>query len=205
MSSTAILSPDGLYRYELERDVPGNECGPTLGVFGVNPSTADASLEDPTTRRIAGFARLLGFGRYLLGNEFAYRATDVKALAALPLDVAIGPFNDECIRRIMGVSHTILFAWGPLAKLPPRLRNRWKDMVRMADDACKVPMCLGVAQDGHPRHPLMLPYSAPMVAWPVPWFPNRVPLPLPDGFEDTATGGTLAPWEEERGFQAIND
>lgn len=174
----AILSDDGRHRYVLERLVEGPDPSCALGVFGVNPSTADATLEDPTTRRIAGFARLLGFGRYLLGNKFALRSTNVHALAVVSEADAIGPENDEHIRQIMKVSHTILFAWGPLAKLPQRLRKRWQDLVRMADEAGKVPMCLGVAQDGHPRHPLMLPYSAPLVPWPVPWFPNRWAEPL---------------------------
>lgn len=176
IGSSAIISADGLHRYALERvlTTEGERGKRTLGVFGVNPSTASAELEDPTTRRIAGFAQLWGFGRYLLGNEFAFRATDVNQLAHVSMDTAIGPENNVHIIRIMQESDVVVFAWGPLAKLPPRLRERWKDMVRMADDAGKVPHCIGpTASDKQPRHPLMLPYSAPLVPWPVPWFPNR--------------------------------
>ena len=32
------------------------------------------------------------------------------------------------------------------------------------EDICK-PMCLGVTQDGQPRHPLYVPYSADLVAF----------------------------------------
>lgn len=174
---TAVISADGLHRYVLTRDVTenvGRSTG-TLGVFGVNPSTAEADKEDPTTRRIYGFALRNGFTGYMLGNEFAYRATDVKELAKVPVALAIGPENDKHIADIMRASTLVLFAWGPLGKLPPRLRERWKDMVRMADAAGKTPQCLGRAQDGHPRHPLMLPNDTWIVPWPVPWFPNRVP------------------------------
>jgi hypothetical protein len=56
-------------------------------------------------------------------------------------------------------------AWGPLGKLPPPLRTRWRDVVAIADRVgCRL-MCWGTAQDGQPRHPLMLAYSTPLIEW----------------------------------------
>jgi hypothetical protein len=58
-ASNATISPCGKYRYWLER-----KWGPgTPQVFVMlNPSTADASEDDPTIRRCMGFARREGAG-----------------------------------------------------------------------------------------------------------------------------------------------
>ena len=49
---SAIISPCGLYRYRLERTVAME--GPVYAFFGINPSTADASVDDATVRNRAG-------------------------------------------------------------------------------------------------------------------------------------------------------
>ncbi|WP_239508926.1 DUF1643 domain-containing protein, partial [Stenotrophomonas maltophilia] len=41
----------------------------------LNPSTADADLDDPTIRRCVGFAKALKFDQLSVVNLFAYRAT----------------------------------------------------------------------------------------------------------------------------------
>ncbi len=46
---TAVLSPCSLYRYRLERDV--QLAGQVFAYFGINPSTADATLDDATVRK----------------------------------------------------------------------------------------------------------------------------------------------------------
>ncbi len=43
---SAILSPCGRYRYRLEREVQAD--GRVFAYFGINPSTADADLDDAT-------------------------------------------------------------------------------------------------------------------------------------------------------------
>jgi len=167
---SAILSDDGEYRYLLERQ---GICGSDriLAVIGVNPSDADADKDDPTVRRIYGFCRTLGFGAALVGNEFARRSPNVKVLrrAGDP----IGPENDHHLALIMRAATIVLAAWGPLAKLPEALRGRWKDVVRIADSEHRTLFCLGTAQDGHPRHPLMLPADTKLQEWAVPWFAGR--------------------------------
>jgi hypothetical protein len=173
----AIFSADGKCRYVLQRTLvdvgrPSSEYR-TLGVIMVNPSKAGAEVQDPTVRRVMGFATSLGYERVLVGNKFAHVATDIDELAHLQLAEATGEWNDLYLSGIAHVAEQIIVAWGPLAKLPPRLRERWKAVVRILDERGKVPMCLGVAKDKHPRHPLMLPKDAALVPWPVPWFPNR--------------------------------
>ncbi|MEC9068129.1 MAG: DUF1643 domain-containing protein [Pseudomonadota bacterium] len=157
----AVLSPCGAYRYRLERSV--SLLGDTAAVVMVNPSTADAHVDDPTIRRVIGFAKRLQWARILVGNVFAFRATEVRdlAYAADPH----GPENSAYLEAILEEADLALFAWGPVAKLPKHLRESWRSVW---DASLKVGLpvrCLGTAKDGHPRHPLMLSYSARLVSW----------------------------------------
>jgi hypothetical protein len=129
----------------------------------VNPSTADASQDDATIRKVVGFSERMGAGWLIVGNKFAFRATDIKELRSI--DDPLGPDNDRHLREIMKSAPLVIVAWGPLAKLPLSLRGRWREIAAMADEiGCEL-MCLGTAQDGQPRHPLMLAYSTPLMAW----------------------------------------
>ena len=59
-NSEAVISRCGLYRYSLIRewDPMKKWCGWIM----LNPSTADASTDDPTVRRCMGFAKLMNAG-----------------------------------------------------------------------------------------------------------------------------------------------
>jgi hypothetical protein len=158
---SAIISPCGLYRYRLERSISTN--ARVAAFIMVNPSTADAEQDDATIRKVIGFSQRNGVGRVIVGNKFAFRATDIKALRTVP--DPIGPDNDRHIEQIMRDADLHIVAWGPLAKLPLDLRSRWQEVVRIADRVrCRL-MCLGTAQDQHPRHPLMLSYEAALSDW----------------------------------------
>lgn len=171
---SAVISGCGKYRYRLSRDL--GQIGPTVLFIMVNPSTADAENDDPTIRKCIGFAKKLGGGELMVGNKFAYRATDVRELRKVK--DPIGPENDEHLREMMYSADTIVAAWGSLNKLPDALRSRWKDIVRLTDALrpevghCELSM-IGVCADGHPKHPLMVGYDTPVVAWKVPWFLGR--------------------------------
>lgn len=177
MSGSAIISPCGRYRYRLSRAL--GDIGPTMAFIMVNPSTADAAQDDPTIRKCIGFAQRHGCGEIIVGNLFAYRATEVTALrkASDP----IGPENDRHLSEIMWDADEIVVAWGKSGKVPERLRSRWKDVVRIFDarhpltgERRPLPLrCLGTCADGHPKHPLMVSYETPLTDWQVPWFANR--------------------------------
>ncbi len=157
----AIISPCGQYRYRLERDGPG--IGQTT-IIMVNPSTADAERDDATIRKLRGFGRCHEWGRLVVGNLFAYRATDVRELAncADP----IGPDNDQHLMDMLREADRLVVAWGPAAKLPKRLRTRYRRVLEIASLASHRPMSIGKpAKDGHPCHPLMLPYSLGLQPW----------------------------------------
>lgn len=158
---TAVFSPCASYRYRLERRI--SLFGPTVAVIMVNPSVADAELDDPTIRRVVGFAKKHAWGRVIVGNVFARRSADVRMLRNVRDPV--GPHNLEHLRSIFEESQAALFAWGSLAKLPPPLREVWRQVWDSAESAGLPIYCLGLARDGHPRHPLMLSYSAELATW----------------------------------------
>lgn len=132
----------------------------------VNPSTADADHDDATIRKVKGFSERAGAGWLIVGNKFAYRATDIKALRSIR-DPS-GPDNIRHLSEIMQAAPIVVAAWGPLAKLPPALRRRWRTVADLAEHLGVKLMCLGTAQDGQPRHPLMVRYSQPLVPWKAP-------------------------------------
>jgi hypothetical protein len=158
---SAVISPCGQYRYRLERHRLAG-AGAVAWIM-VNPSTADATEDDATIRKVMGFTERLGGGWAIVGNKFAYRATDVKELrrCADPR----GPENDAHLEQIMRDAPLVIAAWGPLAKLPDHLRRRWRTVCAIADRVGAELMCLGAAQDGQPRHPLMLAYDTPLTPW----------------------------------------
>lgn len=158
---SAILSPCGRYRYRLEREGLGE--GATA-VIMVNPSTADADQDDHTIRKLRGFGERYQWGRIIVGNLFAWRATDVRELgrAADP----VGPENAQHIAHILKDADRIVFAWGPIAKQPRYYRHLWAAVDHASRLMLKQPLSLGApAKCGHPCHPLTLGYDRAPQLW----------------------------------------
>jgi hypothetical protein len=158
---TAVMSPCGQYRYRLDREIA--LFGQVAAVVMVNPSTADAETNDATIRRIIGFGERLGWSRVIVGNVFAYKATDIRALAGAA--DPIGPDNSEHLRAILDQADVRVVAWGTLSKLPSALRGEWRTVFEIATARGLPLKCFGVVKDGHPRHPLMLKYDLGLVDW----------------------------------------
>src|SRR5882724_4976365 len=91
----AVLSDCERYRYALWRRWAER---PAVLFVGLNPSTADALQDDPTIRRCIRFAKAWGYGALYMGNLFAFRATDPRAMKA-EAD-AVGPDNDGWLRQL---------------------------------------------------------------------------------------------------------
>jgi len=126
-------------------------------LIGLNPSTADASRNDPTIRRCIGFARDWGYGGVWVLNLFAFRATypsDLKA-AADP----VGPRNDEWIRRVARQVERVVAVWGNDGRFMER-SARVKSMLGGRLEVIRL------NAGGEPAHPLYLPKSLKPVRWP---------------------------------------
>lgn len=157
----AVLSPCGVYRYRLERQCAGEG---STAIIMVNPSTADAEKDDATIRKLRGFGDRNEWGRIIVGNLFAYRATDVRQLAKV--SDPVGPDCDQHLEAIFAAADRLIYAWGPLDKQPRLLRGRWRYVDKLARHAGLVPHSIGPStKSGHPCHPLMLAYSEPIIDW----------------------------------------
>lgn len=157
----AVISNCGQYRYRLERQCEGPFS--TLIVM-VNPSTADATQDDATIRKLIGFGRRNRWGRIIVGNLFAYRATDVRELGKVANP--IGPENDDHLIQMLAECDQVICAWGPITKQPKAWRNRYQNVLTLIDGAGLDPYQIGQpAKCGHPKHPLMLPYESTIMPW----------------------------------------
>ena len=158
--SHAKLSPCGVYRYTLFRDL-GMQ-GPPLTAVMLNPSTADAQKDDPTIRRLTGFAKSWGLGSLLVLNLFAIRATDPRDMMAA--EDPVGPLNDETIRHALQLAkdedRAVLAAWGAHGGHRQRDFYVTHKLVDGVDWRC-----LGMTHQGHPRHPLYVPKSQGLKAF----------------------------------------
>lgn len=76
----ADISACGRYRWLLGRQWSADETLPWMHFVMLNPSTADAELDDPTITRCVGFAQREGCGGLLVTNLSSYRATKPQEL-----------------------------------------------------------------------------------------------------------------------------
>jgi hypothetical protein len=93
----AEFSDCGTYRYALWRT--WNALQPGVLFVGLNPSTADATTDDPTIRRCIGFAKRWGYGGITMANVFAYRATDPREMTVLAPSARSGRRTTRTSRR----------------------------------------------------------------------------------------------------------
>lgn len=163
-ASGATFSPCRTWRYSLTRAIsdPAAGCngveGGTLTFVGLNPSTADETVDDPTIRRCIRFARDWGFDRLKMVNLYAYRATDPRDLWLA--DDPVGPENDHNLSLAFGGSDRTIVAWGANAR-PDRLAQFAQTFAGWQFWA------LGLTKDGAPRHPLYMRADAQPFIYPL--------------------------------------
>jgi hypothetical protein len=161
--SGAVLSPDGVYRYTLTRVW---NVGLPLAMFVMlNPSTADATVDDRTIGRCREFAAREGCGGIIVVNLFALRSTDPAGLRTHPDPV--GPDNAHYMALALGQNPAVVIAaWGA----HPFAAHRAGAVAMVLDQQLAVRRlrlkCLGVTKAGHPRHPLYVNGRTPLITYP---------------------------------------
>ena len=152
LSRDAVISPCGRYRYRLTRT--WDHAKPPLPWIMLNPSTADANIDDPTIRRCMSFARREGAGGIEVLNLFALRSpkpSDLRKVAD-----PIGPDNDEWIREVLHPHGRVVAAWGAY--------SAWERVAEVMDLVRGIRfLCLGRTGAGHPKHPLYISGDQPLV------------------------------------------
>lgn len=157
MKSGALISPCGRFRWWLARPIAGGlGIGFVLWVM-LNPSTADARVDDPTIRRCIGFTQNWGFDRLAVANAYAYRTSSPAALKA-----AGYPIGEECdshLIRLAREASLIVAAWG--GHIQPTRAAAVLVMLRRHAPV----YTLGWTKAGQPLHPLYLPGDSPLIEW----------------------------------------
>lgn len=163
---SAIISKCGHYRYRLDRWAATAEVGGSLtyAYFGINPSTADASLDDATVRKWIGFTRRNGGNHFIVGNVFAYRSTDVTKLRLAPDGNPIGPDNDRYLDEIIAEADILVPCWGNTGKVALLWRQHFTHVALKLMHSGKPVKIFGRTSSGDPKHPLMLGYDTPLVS-----------------------------------------
>jgi hypothetical protein len=162
-TSWATWSPCRTYRYTLGRVWEVSK--PGLVFVGLNPSTADAHAEDPTIRKLVGYAKRWGLGGLTMLNLFGYRSTDPDKLPRLTVSAA-GPLNDAALTATFQLARkdgdTLALGWGVHGGTRDRL-DRSARIVERAHVLHGSPMCFGLTKGGQPKHPLYLANAAQLV------------------------------------------
>lgn len=152
---SAKLSLDRRYRYVLRREW-GQESEPErrMVIIGLNPSTADEHVDDPTIRRCIGFAQREGCTQLVMLNLFAFRAPYPRTLGRA-LD-PIGPENDRALRiwTAPPAPAFLIAAWGAWG----RLHGRGEEVAKRLENL----LCFGTTMYGQPLHPLYLRADTPL-------------------------------------------
>lgn len=177
-----IFSECREYRYTLWRDWSGEfktgvfftEC-PHVDYYigkrdgfvqfiGLNPSTADEKIDDPTIRRCVGFSKAWGFGALCMTNAFAFRETQPKLMMlqkfpeTSPNEVMT---NMDYLSHIGFAAGLVVAAWG---KDGNHLKQQ--DRIRTYFKGAKIKLHhLGLNGDGTPKHPLYLKKTTQPVLW----------------------------------------
>lgn len=157
---SAALSDDGLYRYSLVRHWG---TGLPAQFIMLNPSTADADVDDPTIRRCVGFARALGCAGIVVVNLYAFRAT--KPADLWRAEDPVGPDADHYLRGVADRARRsgapLIAAWGSNARV-----ERVAQVLDLVTERGAVLTALGVTKDDVPRHPLYLSADSIPMEWP---------------------------------------
>ena len=149
----AIFSEDRQYRYALWRI--WNPTKSLLMTIGLNPSVASEIKDDPTITRLQSRAYKEGYGGLLMANLYAFISTN--PIHLLSQNNTVGEHTDNYIKEMVKLSTCQLCGWGsfkPVLKRAPIVYPMLSN-----------PICLGINNDGQPKHPLYIRYDIPMTEY----------------------------------------
>lgn len=153
---SAVISACGLYRYLLTRTWDASK--PRFAACGLNPSKADALIDDATVRVLVGRADRMGYGGLDLVNLLAYRATHPSDMMESPHPINEPGWpsrNGEVLAEVASKAAFFLACWGTGGSFWNR-----GELVLSALKGCGVPVhALRLNQDGSPAHPLRIGYD----------------------------------------------
>lgn len=152
MERTARFDSTGRYRYWLGRRWQAE--GKEVAFVMLNPSRADAAVDDPTLRACIQFAQRWQYASLSVVNLFGYRTPHPTALkqATDP----IGPENDAHVLQAVAQAQQTVLAWGN--------HGEWLGRDRAISQLLKPYHhkihYLQINKSGQPRHPLYIKRTA---------------------------------------------
>lgn len=149
--SGAKLNVAETHRYYLYR-IWNNEL-PIIKYIGLNPSTANATKDDPTIRKLIHITDFNGYGGFYMFNLFTIVSPDPSVLHDGVDDLKK---NIQYIQRL-GKTIDIVFCWGNF-----KTYGRDNVLKELYPDA----YVLGTNQSGSPKHPLYLPNETRIIKYP---------------------------------------
>lgn len=175
LSSDAKLSPCGTYRWTLTRQWDNR---PVLLVVMFNPSTADASVDDPTITLLCQVASHNGYGGIVVVNLIPLRSPTPDVAARMTQwdksrdwEARDRLQDNLCvIRTEVARAGAILLAWGALGERCDDWTCQVLDTIE-EERADGTPLyCLGKTAGGHPKHPMArgkhkVPRDAALIPW----------------------------------------
>ena len=117
---------------------------PKVLFIGFNPSTANDTIDDATTRKVISFSKKNGFGGVIMGNCFPFVATNPKELT----DFSRLEENDRWLRSLQKEVVQVIFSWGNFKEVGEKKRD--EKMIQMFPKA----KILAKNKNGSPKHPL---------------------------------------------------
>lgn len=161
VTGLAWFSACGFYRHLLTRVWDAGS--PWALWIGMNPSMADAEVDDPTVRAEINYTRnVLRLGGYAKVNVMDYRVTDPRRLLGFDVEPQ-SPANLRYILDAAPRASIVIASWGAL---PLRLRpNAVRVEKALAMSGVKL-WCRGFTADGSPRHGRGVRADAPLVPFP---------------------------------------
>lgn len=148
MIRQAALSKDKKYRFQLDRIWDRNL--PCIGFILLNPSTADHKKDDPTIRKLIGYATKWGFGSLKVVNINPYRCKSPENLIYNSIPDEVRGANVIYIQAIYRFSSIVVCGWG---------NNSLDIDIESIKEHIKPKRtyCFEKNKNGNPRHPLYLP------------------------------------------------
>ena len=189
LRAQASFSRCGSYRWWLSRR--WRDGAPTLLFLGLNPSNADGRRDDPTLRRLIGFADGWGYGSVEVLNLFSGISADPVALRQMAEPV--GRRTDAWIRSrvrqlarqatsdeaaacpIPGAALPLWLGWGNGGGW----RGRDQQMLELLGRLPVRLFCLGLTACGQPRHPLYVQGGSRLQPFGASWELASAPIAAP--------------------------
>lgn len=154
--------PNDCYRSWLSREWIRHDLDILPGFIlfiGMNPSTADAGVNDSTINRETFFTKRLQYRRFVKCNVMDYRATKPSMLRKSDV-IPCSEVNLSIIEQFASQADKIICAWGVQHPSLQQYADRTEKLLRTQGRQL---WCFGLTAAGAPRHPLYLRGDTPLI------------------------------------------